>query len=106
MMLADGSTEGGLYGWASLLLGAVVAVLVARVSRTHDDEPDLSTVEGLAAELVRVRRRLSTLEAERARDVARLGAEQRYRRSLVAAFREQGLPVPEPDPDDAALLLG
>jgi hypothetical protein len=104
--MADGSTAGGLYGYVSLILGGVVAILVARISRTRDDEPDLSTVEGLAAELVRVRRRLSTLEAERERDVARLGAEQRYRRSLVAAFREQGLPVPEPDPADAALLLG
>lgn len=102
--MADGT--GGLYGYMALIIGAMVSVTVARISRTREDEPDLSTIEGLAAELVRLRGRVATLETERTKDRQQLAAEGRYRRRLTAALAAAGLPVPDPDPEDIPLLRG
>ncbi|BBB00563.1 hypothetical protein RVR_10562 [Actinacidiphila reveromycinica] len=99
-------TDGGLYGYVSLLLGAVVAVVVARISRTRDDEPDLSTVEGLARELVRVRQRLADIEAAQQHAGNRLAAHGRYITVLQDALRGAGLPVPDPAAADAQLITG
>lgn len=98
---------GGLYGYASLLIGGLVAVLVAWISRARGEpEPDLSTIEGLAAELVRVRGRLRTVETEQQHAGARLAAHGRYITILQDALRGAGVPVPPPDPADAPLIHG
>jgi urea transporter len=88
--MADGSTS-GLYGYVSLLIGALVAVLVAKISRDQrEDEPDLTTIAGLAAELVSVRERVE--------------AHGRYMGTLQAALVAAGVPVPEPAEADARLI--
>ena len=100
-------STGGLYGYASLLIGGLVAVAVAWISRARGEpEPDLSTVEGLAAELVRVRRRLGSVESKQQYTGARLAAHGRYITVLQDALRGAGVPVPPPDPADAPLING
>ena len=100
-------TSGGLYGYASLLIGGLVAVAVAWISRARGEpEPDLSTVEGLAVELVRVRGRLATLETEQEHTADVMAAQGRYIVALKGALRGAGLPVPDPLPADARLING
>ncbi|MEE4541005.1 hypothetical protein V2S66_03355 [Streptomyces sp. V4-01] len=62
-------------------------------------DADLSTLAGIAQVVSRQSMKISALER-------RAAAEARYRRRLAAALREEGLPVPDPDPEDAPLLRG
>lgn len=103
--MADPS--GGLYGYASLIVGGMVAVMVAWVSRARGEaEPDLSTIEGLAAELVRVRQRLADVEAKQLHADARVAAHGRYITVLQDALHRARVPVPDPAPADAHLING
>ncbi|MFH9728294.1 hypothetical protein ACH4M4_35850 [Streptomyces sp. NPDC017254] len=110
-------------GILSTLVGGVVAVAVAWISRprqpkeqdTDDAEPrrDLTTIAGIAAELVRQGTELATaegriteLEAGREHDARLIGALRRYVLALKTAMRDRGVEPPEPAPDDAPLIAG
>lgn len=106
--------DGGAYGIAALVIGGVFSMGVAAISRPRgESEPDLTTIAGLADELVKQRRRneardlrIDGLEAEQRQDRARLGAYGRYMAVLQEALRRHGLPVPDPDPVDEPLIRG
>lgn len=106
--------DSGAYGLLALVIGGVFSMGVAAISRPRGEaEPDLTTIAGLAEELVLQRRRsdtqarrLDALAAEQQQDRARLGAYGRYMAVLQDALRRHGLPVPDPDPADAPLIRG
>ncbi|MBP2583048.1 hypothetical protein J3A78_003526 [Streptomyces sp. PvR006] len=110
-------------GVLSTLVGAVVAVAVAWISRPRQakesedagDEPrrDLTTIAGIAAELVRqgeelrtAEGRITELEAGRVHDARVIGALRRYVLALKTVMRDRGVEPPEPTPDDAPLIAG
>lgn len=99
----------GIWGAVALAIATLGSVLVARVSRPQkDDSPptvaELSTIAGLAQEMVRLNTRVSDLEAEQAIRDTTNSALWRYILLLKAAVREAGGNVPEPDPADAPYL--
>ncbi|MGW1252521.1 hypothetical protein [Streptomyces sp. NPDC002535] len=110
-------------GVLSTLVGGVVAVAVAWISRPRPpkesedvgDEPrrDLTTIAGIAAELVRqgeelrmAEGRITELEAGREHDARLIGALRRYVLALKTAMRDRGVEPPEPAPDDVSLIAG
>ncbi|MGW4705005.1 hypothetical protein [Streptomyces sp. NPDC004285] len=112
-------------GVLSILVGGVVSVAVAWISRPGarkppDDEaestevrPDLSTIAGIAQVVVQQgedarkdRGRITELEAAREHDARVIGALRRYVLALKTAMRDRGMEPPEPAPDDAPLIAG
>ncbi|MFE7509765.1 hypothetical protein ACFU8I_00765 [Streptomyces sp. NPDC057540] len=110
-------------GILSTLVGGVVAVAVAWISRPQQSkepedagaEPrrDLKTIAGIAAELVRqgdtlraADDRITDLEAGREHDARVISALRRYVLALKTAMRVAGVEPPEPAPDDAPLIAG
>ncbi|MFE4311486.1 hypothetical protein ACFRR6_36135 [Streptomyces sp. NPDC056891] len=110
-------------GVLSTLVGGVVAVAVAWISRPRqskepdDDgtEPrrDLTTIAGIAAELVRqgdelrtAEGRITELETGRQHDARVIAALRRYVLALKTVMRQSGVEPPEPAPDDAPLIAG
>lgn len=118
----------GVWGAVALTIATLGSVLVARISRPreHEDEPkaagptvgDLTTIAGLAQEMIRLRGRVAELESEHTvlqaalvaqQEHARLqdertGALRRYIRRLETALRDLGAAVPDPDPADVHLI--
>jgi hypothetical protein len=110
----DGSAM-TLYGLLATLGGSAAAVLIALINRDRGDpepgvleeaadDPDLTTVEGIARMVVRQGRRIRQLELAQADDRARIGAMSRYMHVLKQTIRQLGGSVPEPDPHDAHLI--
>ncbi|MEE1813713.1 hypothetical protein PUR59_01485 [Streptomyces sp. SP18ES09] len=112
-------------GVLSILVGGVVSVAVAWISRprarkTDEEEQgesasrrDLTTIAGIAAELVQqgedlraATGRITELEAARVYDARVIGALRRYVLALKTAMRTAGVEPPEPVPDDAPLIAG
>ncbi|MEU2077091.1 hypothetical protein [Streptomyces sp. NPDC013489] len=110
-------------GGLSTLIGGVVAVAVALISRPRQakegdvdgEEPrrDLTTIAGIAAELVRqgdelrtAEGRITELETGRQHDARVIAALRRYVLALKTAMRQSGVEPPEPAPDDAPLIAG
>ncbi|WP_432114004.1 hypothetical protein [Streptomyces sp. S1] len=109
-------------GVLSILVGGVVSVAVAWISRprirkeTDEEEPDgsrqdLTTIAGIAAvvaeqgeEARRQSARISELEAARAHDGRVIAALRRYVLALKSVMREAGVEPPEPAPDDVPLI--
>lgn len=113
--------ENTVLGVIIAVVGSLSAVLVARVSRPPAVPPeplpagarkeDLTTIAGLAAEVIRLGEAVSALtsEQEAQREHSRLQdmtirALRRYILVLEAALRRLGADVPEPDPADAHLI--
>jgi hypothetical protein len=119
----------GVWGAVAVAAATLGSVLVARISRPReheDEEPkpavptvgDLTTIAGLAQEMIRLRGRVAELESEQGvlqTTVAaqqehavlqdeRTGALRRYIRRLETALRDLGAAVPEPDPADIHLI--
>ncbi|MFJ2731383.1 hypothetical protein [Streptomyces sp. NPDC087317] len=106
------------YGLLAILAGSVTSVVIALINRDRADppepgpapaiedvdDPDLTTVEGIARMVVRQGRRIRQLEVAQADDRARLGAMSRYMHVLKQTIRQLGGEVPEPDPRDAHLI--
>lgn len=100
---------------AAGLIGGVASVAVAMISKPDDTHPDhdLTTIAGLAAALTETR-----TEVSRLRDRQTAGEEHaRLQDRIIAAFRRRsgvledamraaGVPIPPPDPADAALISG
>jgi hypothetical protein len=113
----DGS-DMTLYGLLATLGGTAASVLIAFINRDRADppdaggpaleeaadDPDLTTVEGIARMVVRQGRRIRQLEVAQADDRARIGAMSRYMHVLKQTIRSLGGSVPEPDPHDAHLI--
>jgi hypothetical protein len=109
-------TTSGIWGAVALAIATFGSVLVARTSRPPKDEQaptvaELSTIAGLAQQMVRLNGRVTELEAEaliqreRTRQQeATIGALRRYSNTLKGALRTYGATVPEPDPADAPYL--
>ncbi|MGW4803018.1 hypothetical protein [Kitasatospora sp. NPDC004272] len=121
----------GVWGAVAVAAATLGSVLVAKISRPrdHEDEEqktpsptvgDLTTIAGLAQEMIRLRGRVSELECEqtslqsaltaqqehsRLQD-ERTGALRRYIRRLETALRDLGAAVPDPDPADFHLIRG
>ncbi|MEV8042474.1 hypothetical protein AB0P02_01335 [Streptomyces griseoluteus] len=121
----------GLYGLLSIVLGGIVSIIVARISRPAPAPPpppvslekkeresalagaDLSTVPGLASVLVRQEERIGHLEdqVEQAQEHSLfqdrvIAALRRYALLLEAALTRSGTPVPEPEDGDKELIRG
>ncbi|MGW2209898.1 hypothetical protein [Streptomyces sp. NPDC001781] len=121
----------GLYGLLSIVLGGIVSIIVARISRPAPAPPpppvslekkeresplagaDLSTVPGLASVLVRQETRIGHLEEQvaQAREHSLLqdrviAALRRYILLLEGALTRSGTPVPEPENGDKELIHG
>ncbi|WP_405019539.1 hypothetical protein OHV05_24385 [Kitasatospora sp. NBC_00070] len=114
--------------WAVIvtLIGAVTSVLVARISRlppgverpvpeeagpARPRKEDLTTIAGLASEVLRLGAAVADLtkEQEAQRERSRLQdltirALRRYILVLETALRRLGADVPEPDPADVPLI--
>ncbi|MFJ2514709.1 hypothetical protein ACIPEL_15445 [Streptomyces griseoviridis] len=69
-----------------------------------DDDPDLTTVEGIARIVLRQGRRIRQLEDGATRDRERIAAMSRYLSVLIGTIRQLGGVVPEPDPHDRDLI--
>ncbi|MFD5370832.1 hypothetical protein [Streptomyces sp. NPDC127103] len=110
-------------GVLSILVGGVVSVAVAWISRPRarkaDEEEDtgsrrdLTTIAGIAAELVQqgeelraAEGRITELETGRQHDARVIGALRRYVLALKTVMRQAGVEPPEPAPDDASLIAG
>ncbi|MGW4670063.1 hypothetical protein [Streptomyces sp. NPDC004324] len=108
-----------LYGLLATLGGSLAAIVIALINRDRSDttdtpttvasveetdDPDLTTVEGIARMVVRQGRRIRQLEVAQADDRAKLGAMSRYMHVLKQKIREMGGSVPEPDPRDSHLI--
>ncbi|MFE1350040.1 hypothetical protein [Streptomyces sp. NPDC058757] len=109
-------------GVLSILVGGVVSVAVAWISRPRARKPDeeveaaeprqdLTTIAGIAAVVAqqgeKVREqdaRISELEAGREQDGRVIAALRRYVLALRAALQEAGAEPPEPAPDDVHLI--
>ncbi|MFD4788788.1 hypothetical protein ACFWN1_17345 [Streptomyces sp. NPDC058459] len=118
----------GMYGLLSIVLGGIVSVIVARISRptppasspvslekkpTALDGADLKTVPGLAAVLIRQETRIGDLETQvaQAREHSLfqdrvIAALRRYALLLEGALTRSGTPVPEPEDGDKELIRG
>ncbi|MFB7776937.1 hypothetical protein [Streptomyces bauhiniae] len=120
----------GLYGLLSIVLGGIVSIIVARISRPAPAPPpppvslekkerpvlegaDLSTVPGLAAVMVRQETRIGHLEEQvaQAREHSLfqdrvIAALRRYALLLEGALTRSGTPVPEPEDGDKELIRG
>ena len=122
-------TPNSVLGVVIAVVGIMGSILVARMSRTKEPaesgpslpapgRAELTTIAGLAAEMVRLRDRVAELESgntvltlaqaaqqEHARrQDETTGALRRYVRRLETALRELGAAVPDPDPADAHLI--
>lgn len=120
-----------VWGAIAIATATLGSVLVARISRPreHEDEPkqkpaggptvgDLTTIAGLAQEMIRLRGRVAELESEQGSlqtaltaqqehavlQDERTGALRRYISRLETALRDLGAAVPEPDPADLHLI--
>ncbi|MFB7831996.1 hypothetical protein [Streptomyces sp. NPDC056056] len=111
-------------GVLSILVGGVVSVAVAWISRPRarkaDEEEqdsgsrrDLTTIAGIAAELVQqgeelraAGARITELETARQHDARVIAALRRYVLALKTAMRDARVEPPEPAPDDAPLIAG
>lgn len=105
----------GVWGAVALAIATLGSVLVAKVSRPKDDaQPsmaELSTIAGLAQQMVRLNGRVTELEAEaliqrertRQQEVT-ISALRRYTQLLKTALLRNGATVPDPDPADAPYL--
>jgi len=112
-------------GVLSILVGGVVSVAVAYVSRPgarkaepseaepSEARPDLTTIAGIAQVVVQQgedarkdRARIAELEAAREHDARVIAALRRYVLALKGAIRDAGLEPPEPAPEDAPLVAG
>ncbi|MEU8710930.1 hypothetical protein [Streptomyces sp. NPDC048663] len=104
-----------LYGLLAILAGSVTSVVLAVINRDRPDppaeavveevnDPDLTTVEGIARMVVRQGRRIRQLEVAQADAQDRIGAMSRYLHTLKQTIRQLGGSVPEPDPRDAHLI--
>ncbi|MFE5544551.1 hypothetical protein [Streptomyces sp. NPDC057677] len=111
-------------GVLSILVGGGVSVAVAWIGRPRakksDEEVedsgtrrDLTTIAGIAAELVQqgeelraATSRITELEAGRQHDARVIGALRRYVLALKTAMRDARVEPPEPAPDDASLIAG
>ncbi|WP_106967210.1 hypothetical protein [Streptomyces sp. Tu 6176] len=109
-----------LYGLLAIVAGSVTSVVIALINRPRGDpaadgpgggppvdevdDPDLTTVEGIARMVVRQGRRIRQLEVAQADDRARIGAMSRYMHVLKQTIRSLGGQVPEPDPRDSHLI--
>ncbi|MFD7884106.1 hypothetical protein ACFV3N_16905 [Streptomyces bauhiniae] len=119
----------GLYGLLSIVLGGIVSIIVARISRPTPTPPppvslekkerpvlegaDLNTVPGLASVLVRQEKRIGDLETQvaQAREHSLLqdrviAALRRYALLLEGALTRSGTPVPEPEDGDKEIIRG
>ncbi|WP_037616480.1 hypothetical protein [Streptomyces aureus] len=121
-------SSGTLSGLASLIIGGLVSIAVAWISRPKAppgppvqervqdralEGADLTTVPGLAAVLVEQHTRISELEdrEEQAREHASMqdrviAALRRYVLVLQETVRRAGTEVPEPADEDARLIQG
>ncbi|MFF6829656.1 hypothetical protein [Streptomyces longwoodensis] len=119
-------TDSTLYGLASLVIGGIVSIAVAWISRPKPPEPlpaqaadralegaDLTTVPGLAAVVLQQNQRISDLEEreEEAREHASMqdrviAALRRYVLQLQGALTRAGTEVPEPEGEDRRLIQG
>ncbi|MFD0053054.1 hypothetical protein ACFVHR_04920 [Streptomyces sp. NPDC127168] len=110
-----------LYGLLAIVAGSVTSVAIALINRDRGepadpggvqgpaaaedvDDPDLTTVEGIARMVVRQGRRIRQLEVAQADDRARIAAMSRYMHILKQTIRTLGGSVPEPDPRDVHLI--
>ncbi|MFF5421790.1 hypothetical protein [Streptomyces misionensis] len=108
-------------GVLSILVGGVVSVAVAWISRPRARKPDeeveaeprqdLTTIAGIASVVAqqgeRVRQqeaRITELEAGRAHDSQVIAALRRYVLALRSALQDAGAETPEPAPADAHLI--
>jgi uncharacterized coiled-coil protein SlyX len=109
-------------GVLSILVGGVVSVAVAWISRPRARKPDeeveaaeprqdLTTIAGIASvvaqqgEKVRQQEaRITELEAGRAHDSQVIAALRRYVLALRSALQDAGAETPEPAPADAHLI--
>ncbi|MYS15149.1 hypothetical protein [Streptomyces sp. SID4982] len=106
-----------LYGLIAIVAGSITSIAIALINRPRGepatepaalaavveetDDPDLTTVEGIARMVVRQGRRIRQLEQAQADDRERMGAMTRYMHVLKDKIRELGGVVPEPAPRDA-----
>ncbi|MFC8176517.1 hypothetical protein [Streptomyces sp. NPDC057325] len=102
-----------LTGVLSILVGGLVSVVVAWISRprprkdeSEEEEPrqDLTTIAGIAAVVAEQGVRISELEAAREHDGRVIAALRRYVLALKTAMRTAGVEPPEPAPDDVPLI--
>lgn len=109
-----------LYGLIAIVAGSVTSVVIAFINRDRPDaesppvlgpavpenvdDPDLTTVEGIARMVVRQGRLIRQLQLADQDKQARLGAMSRYMHVLKTTIRTLGGSVPEPDPRDAPLI--
>lgn len=112
----------GLYGITALVLGGGFSMGVAYLSRPKPEhaerraragaeQPDLTTIAGLADAIVADRReieeqglRIRTLEHEKVADRKEISALRRYMRTMKDALLRADIPVPEPAPRDAQFI--
>lgn len=112
-------------GLSTLIVGlaAVVGtIVVAMISRRDPDpatpsQPDLTTIAGLAAAFTEARAEQARQAAEQGRQISELQGRQRLQERIIGAFRRRsgvledamraaGVPIPDLDPADAALMSG
>lgn len=67
---------------------------------------DLSSEAGVIAVVIQLSQQVAELRSELTGTQARVAAQGRYQRLLVATIDTMGGTVPQPDPDDVPLIRG